>query len=336
MADNPDITAGTASVTVGTKIVTGVGTFWSTDEIRAGDLFASDGYPGARIDTVNSDTSITLKDNWRGATLPAGSSYYIRWQPDSSRYSVMLAAVRKILTQPLLTAFAGLTAATDTIAYFTGSATMATVAFKAWARSFLGLTMASDKLPYGTGTATMALTDFTAAGRASVNIAGTAAADKLPYLNGASSATLTDLTSYARTLLDDANASAAQTTLGISTFIKTLIAATDGNTALAALGITKSLLGNGYYRFPSGLIVQWGSVNNAATDFAQPFPIAFPTICAAVSCMTTYNPGTPAFTYQITSSNVISASFDARCRVINAGSVTAQGNLPFIFMAVGF
>lgn len=120
---------------------------------------------GARIDTVNSDTSITLKDNWRGATLPAGSSYYIRYQPDGSRYAALLAAVRKILTQPLLTAFAGLTGAADTIAYFTGPASIATVSFKAWARSLLGLTMAADKLPYGSGANTMALADFTADGR---------------------------------------------------------------------------------------------------------------------------------------------------------------------------
>lgn len=165
MADNPDITAGTASVAAGTKAVTGVGTFWNTDEIRSGDLFASDGYPGARIDTVNSDTSITLRDNWRGSSLAAGSSYYIRYQPDGSRYAALLAAVRKILTQPILTAFAGLTGAADTIAYFSSATTMATVSFKLWARSFLGMTMAADKLPFGTGVNTMGLADFTQAGR---------------------------------------------------------------------------------------------------------------------------------------------------------------------------
>lgn len=127
MADNPDITAGTASVVAGTKAVTGVGTFWSTDEIRSGDLFASDGYPGARIDTVNSDTSITLKDNWRGSSLPAGSSYYIRYQPDGSRYAALLAGVRKILSLPNLTALSGLVGAAGRIPIFTGPGTMFTV-----------------------------------------------------------------------------------------------------------------------------------------------------------------------------------------------------------------
>lgn len=127
MADNPDITAGTASVAAGTKAVTGVGTFWSTDEIRSGDLFASDGYPGARIDTVNSDTSITLRDNWRGSSLPAGSSYYIRYQPDGSRYAALLAGVRKILSLPNLTALSGLVGAAGRIPIFTGPGTMSTV-----------------------------------------------------------------------------------------------------------------------------------------------------------------------------------------------------------------
>lgn len=106
------------------------------------------------------------------------------------------------------------------------------------------LTSAADKVPYSTGAQTWALTALTAfirtllddadaaTARATLGVVPgadvqaydadlqaiatlTSAADKMAYATGAGTWSLADLTSFARTLLDDVNAAAARTTLGL-------------------------------------------------------------------------------------------------------------------------
>ncbi|WP_180901771.1 hypothetical protein [Martelella soudanensis] len=66
----------------------------------------------------------------------------------------------------------------------------------------------------------------------------TPAADRLAYFSGAGTAELTTLTSFARSLIDDANASTALTTLGVSAFAKTLLDDADASAALTTLGVS--------------------------------------------------------------------------------------------------
>lgn len=272
---NPDYNVGTVSITENTKVLTGVGTMWLSADLEKGDQFGFDGYAPARIDTINNDGSITLLDTWRGPTLTT-SPYFIRYQADGSGLTGQSVALRRMLSQPLLSAFAGLSAAADKLMYFTGANTMALVDFKGWARSLLGLTPAANKGIYFTDANTAATYDITAQGRAAlanITAAGNALIDDVD-----ASAMLTTLgvSTYIKGLLDDANAGAAQTTLGISTFIKALLDDTTSTQAFASLGGSS---GAGWMKLPGGLLVQWGTNVNtsdgttslATITFATPF-----------------------------------------------------------------
>lgn len=66
---------GTVAVTNSSPTITGTGTVWLT-QIKAGDIFTIDKQRQYEILTVNSDTSITLAENYVGSTA-SGQSYAI-------------------------------------------------------------------------------------------------------------------------------------------------------------------------------------------------------------------------------------------------------------------
>lgn len=138
--------------------------------------------------------------------------------------------------QPLdaeLSAIASLTSAADSLPYFTGVGTAALTTLTSFARSILDDANAATVIAtLGLGSVYQQLdAELTA-------LAGlTSAADKLPYFTGSGTAALADLTAAGRALIDDATADAQLTTLGITTFIKTLLDDTDALTARATLGL---------------------------------------------------------------------------------------------------
>jgi hypothetical protein len=114
-----------------------------------------------------------------------------------------------------LTALAAVTTAADKLIYATGSDSFATTDFTSTARSLLDDTSTSAMRT----TLGLAIgTDVQAYNAALASIAGlTTLADRMIYTTASNTYATTTLTSFARTLLDDADNTAARSTLGLGT-----------------------------------------------------------------------------------------------------------------------
>ena len=149
-----------------------------------------------------------------------------------------------------LAALAGLTGAADRLPYFTGVGAMSLATFSAFGRTLIDdadASTARTTLGLGTmatqGAGAVAITGGTISG---VTITGyqatnanltalaglTGAANQLPYFTGVGAMSLTTLSAFGITLIDDADNSAARTTLGLGTM------ATQAASAVAITGGT--------------------------------------------------------------------------------------------------
>jgi hypothetical protein len=111
-----------------------------------------------------------------------------------------------------------LTPAADRLPYFISGSAAALATFSAFGRSLVDdADAATARATLGLGTAaTSASTAFQAADAELTAIAGLAsAADRLPYFTGSGTAALATFSSFGRTLVDDADAATARTTLGV-------------------------------------------------------------------------------------------------------------------------
>ena len=111
--------------------------------------------------------------------------------------------------------FAGLTQGTDKLPYFSSATAMATADFTSYARTLL------DDGDAATARATLGVvigTNVQAYDAELAALAGlTSAGNKLPYFTGSGTASLADFSAYGRSLVDDADAAAARSTLGLGT-----------------------------------------------------------------------------------------------------------------------
>ena len=125
--------------------------------------------------------------------------------------------------QPLdagLTSISGLTTSADKMIYTTASDTYAVTPISAAGRSFVSANDAgAQRSALGLGTAaTSDSSDFQPTDAGLTSISGlTTAANKMIYTTGSDTYAVTDLTSAGRALLDDADAAAQRTTLGLGT-----------------------------------------------------------------------------------------------------------------------
>ena len=156
-------------------------------------------------------------------TAPTATSGTNTTQIATTAYVTAAVATGGGAYQPIdagLTSISGLTTAADKMIYTTGSDTYATTTLTSFARTLLDdpdATTVRSSLFLGTA-ATSASTDFQPVDAGLTSISGlTTAANKMIYTTSSDTYAVADLTSAGRALLDDADAAAQRTTLGLGT-----------------------------------------------------------------------------------------------------------------------
>lgn len=136
MAYISDYRDGTVSLTTGTRALVGDGTAWTAIGLQPGDMFMVGGFV-ALIETVVDETHITLRDDWGGPTLPAGSSYSIKFSPDQSRVQASVVDLIRRLSNGNIDALTELTLEADRLIYADGPNSLALTTLTAYGRGLL-------------------------------------------------------------------------------------------------------------------------------------------------------------------------------------------------------
>jgi hypothetical protein len=180
------------------------GTTFSADLKANSGVVISGGEIALDLSASGITGTLAVSDGGTGATSKSGAQQALDLEP-----GVDIQAHNAILDD-----VAGLTQAANKGIFFDTNSSAATFDLTAAGRALL------DDADAAAQRTTLGLAIGTNVQAANSNlsaIAGlTSAADKLAYFTGSGTAAVADLTSFARTLLDDANASTARATLGVS------------------------------------------------------------------------------------------------------------------------
>ncbi|TCQ78031.1 endosialidase-like protein [Ochrobactrum sp. BH3] len=236
MAVLSDYTSGTITLANGSTAVTGTGTLFDVAKFREGDTLQIENLT-AVIASVDSNTQLTLTAPWTGTSL-TDAPYRARYLPDGARVTAQATTLIELLGNGVLSNLAELgvedgkvpvgNAAGEyelhdylddpngTLAKFAALTVTARQIFQTDENGALkALALLANKFIYTDANKDLAQGDITPWAITMLGLTGTA--DRLPYLNATNTSALTPLTPFARSILDDANAAAVRTTLGLGT-----------------------------------------------------------------------------------------------------------------------
>lgn len=127
---------GTATVTQGSKQVTGTDVNWVGAGLREGDMFWCDGLT-VRIEELVSNTEITLAHNWPGSS---GSDvpYEVHYTADTGRVLAKSTQLLSEFENNALNPIKALTPSNDKVPFYTGAETAALADFTTMGRSLVG------------------------------------------------------------------------------------------------------------------------------------------------------------------------------------------------------
>lgn len=117
---------------------------------------------------------------------------------------------------------------------------------------------------------------------------------------------------------------------------KLTVDATDLGTVWTDNLAGKLFTGNGYQKLPSGLIIQWGSINAGGNlDPTVTFPVAFPNAVLVVTATALGYGGTGAG-YAVSTSSPQPGYFAVYPRYLTNGGGVAQASVYVFWIAIGY